>query len=160
MANQTGQWNRREWLVSGGIAAVADLGGAGPAQAAPLEMTSRLYESLGVRPFINARGTFTILTGSQSLPAVKQAMTEASRHFVNMDELMDAVGARIAELTKEAAALDRKLADPKLYTGPVARVTELQTERGRIGARLEAAEQTWLEAAAALEAASPDSEAA
>ena len=67
MANQTGQWNRREWLVSGGIAAVADLGGAGPAQAAPLELTSRLYESLGVRPFINARGTFTILTGSQSL---------------------------------------------------------------------------------------------
>ena len=100
MANQTGQWNRREWLVSGGIAAVADLGGAGPAQAAPLELTSRLYESLGVRPFINARGTFTILTGSQSLPAVKQAMAEASRHFVNMDELMDAVGARIAELTK------------------------------------------------------------
>src|ERR1039458_6752430 len=100
MANQTGQWNRREWLVSGGIAAVADLGGAGPAQAAPLEMTSRLYESLGVRPFINARGTYTILTGSQSLPAVKQAMVEASRHFVHLDELMDAVGARIAELTK------------------------------------------------------------
>ena len=67
---------------------------------------------------------------------------------------------RVAELTKEAAALDRKLADPKLYTGPVARLTELQTERGRIGNRLEAAEQTWLEAAAALEAASPDSEAA
>jgi L-seryl-tRNA(Ser) seleniumtransferase len=63
-------------------------------------LTSKLYESLGVRPFINARGTFTILTGSQSLPEVKEAMVEASRHFVHLDELMDAVGARIAELTK------------------------------------------------------------
>jgi ATP-binding cassette subfamily F protein 3 len=67
---------------------------------------------------------------------------------------------RVAELTKEVAAVDRKLADPALYNGPAARVTELQTERGRIAARLEAAEQSWLEAAAALEAAGPDSEAA
>jgi uncharacterized pyridoxal phosphate-dependent enzyme len=65
-----------------------------------LEITSRLYESLGVRPFINAKGTFTILTGSQTLPEVKQAMLEASRHYVHLDELMDAVGVRLAELTK------------------------------------------------------------
>jgi len=96
MSNQMGKWNRREWLASGGIAAAASLELGRPAQAAPLEMTSKLYESLGVRPFINARGTFTILTGSQSLPEVKQAMVEASRHFVHLDELMDAVGARIA----------------------------------------------------------------
>lgn len=100
MSHQTGHWNRREWLVGSGIAAVADLGLGGAVQAAPLEMTSRLYESLGVRPFINARGTYTILTGSESLPEVKQAMVEASRHFVHLDELMDAVGRRIAELTQ------------------------------------------------------------
>ena len=65
----------------------------------PLELSSKLYESIGVRPVINSRGTFTIITGSQTLPEVKRAMEEASRHFVNMDELMDGVGHRLAELS-------------------------------------------------------------
>src|SRR5947199_1570948 len=59
-----------------------------------------IYERLGVHPVINCRGTFTIISGSQSLPEVKSAMEEASRHYVNMDELMDGVGRRLAELTK------------------------------------------------------------
>ena len=66
---------------------------------APLELTSRLYQSIGVKPMINSRGTFTIITGSQTLPEVKKAMDEASRHFVHMDELMDGVGRRLAEIT-------------------------------------------------------------
>ena len=60
---------------------------------------AKLYESIGVRPLINARGTFTIITGSETLPQVKQAMDAASRGYVQMDELMDAVGKRLAELT-------------------------------------------------------------
>src|SRR5438045_6650130 len=60
---------------------------------------ARLYRSIGVRPLINARGTFTIITGSQTLPEVKRAMEEASRGYVQMDELMEGVGARLAELT-------------------------------------------------------------
>jgi D-glucosaminate-6-phosphate ammonia-lyase len=98
MSNRS-KWNRREWLAGSGLAA---LGAGVPTRAAAgaLEYTPHIYESLGVRPFINARGTFTIITGSQSLPQVKQAMAEASRHFVNLDELMEAVGRRIAELTK------------------------------------------------------------
>lgn len=56
-----------------------------------------LYTEIGVRPIINARGTFTIITGSQSLPEVKQAMFEASRYYVHLDELMPAVGAEIAK---------------------------------------------------------------
>src|SRR5579862_5018629 len=55
-----------------------------------------LYTRIGVRPLINARGTFTIITGSRSLPQVKQAMLEASNYFVNLDELMAAVGSEIA----------------------------------------------------------------
>jgi uncharacterized pyridoxal phosphate-dependent enzyme len=58
-----------------------------------------LYEQLGVRPLINAKGTYTIISGSLSLPEVKQAMEEAGRHYVNMDELMAAVGARLAKIT-------------------------------------------------------------
>ena len=53
-----------------------------------------------MRPLINARGTYTIISGSLSLPEVKQAMEEAGRQYVHMDELMTAVGARLAEITK------------------------------------------------------------
>jgi D-glucosaminate-6-phosphate ammonia-lyase len=58
-----------------------------------------LYEKIGVRPLINAKGTYTIISGSLSLPEVKQAMEEAGKHYVNMDELMAAVGARLAAIT-------------------------------------------------------------
>jgi L-seryl-tRNA(Ser) seleniumtransferase len=59
-----------------------------------------VYERIGVRPIVNCKGTFTIVSGSQSLPEVKKAMDEASRHYVHLDELMDGVGRRLAELTK------------------------------------------------------------
>jgi seryl-tRNA(Sec) selenium transferase len=68
------------------------------ASAAPMQLGD-IYRSIGVRPIINARGTFTIITGSTTLPEVKRAMDEASRSFVNMDELMEGVGKRLAEIT-------------------------------------------------------------
>ena len=58
-----------------------------------------MYESIGVRPVINCRGTLTIIGGSQTLPEVKRAMDEASRHYVHIDELMEAVGRKLAEIT-------------------------------------------------------------
>ncbi|AFL88639.1 selenocysteine synthase (seryl-tRNASer selenium transferase) [Terriglobus roseus DSM 18391] len=57
-----------------------------------------IFTKLGVRPIVNAHGTFTIITGSRSLPEVKQAMYEASFYFVHLDELMDKVGADIAQM--------------------------------------------------------------
>ncbi|MDA0711829.1 MAG: aminotransferase class V-fold PLP-dependent enzyme [bacterium] len=56
------------------------------------------YRSLGVRPLINCRGTYTLISGSLMLPEVRDAMAEASRAYVHMEELMEAVGARLAEL--------------------------------------------------------------
>lgn len=56
------------------------------------------YESIGVRPLINCKGTFTIISGSLMLPEAVQAMCEASKAYVHLDELMDRVGERIAEL--------------------------------------------------------------
>jgi len=93
--------NRRDLFRQGGLLAVMQsLGGVEHhAQAASLELTNDMYRSIGVRPLINARGTFTIITGSQTLPEVKRAMDLASRGFVNMDELMDAVGKRLADIT-------------------------------------------------------------
>lgn len=90
--------SRRDLFRTGSLLAVAQSLG-GKLAAAPMELTARLYESIGVKPIINSRGTFTIITGSQSLPEVKKAMDEASRHYPQMDELMDGVGKRLAEIT-------------------------------------------------------------
>lgn len=72
-----------------------------PANAASSDAGSaHVYEAIGVKPLVNCRGTFTIITGSQSLPEVKKAMEQASHSYVHMDELMDAAGKRLAELTQ------------------------------------------------------------
>jgi len=85
---------RRDVLLgSAALAALSRL----PAKAAAA--AKNVYRSIGVQPVINARGTFTIITGSQSLPEVKRAMEEASRSYVNMDELMEAVSQRLAAAT-------------------------------------------------------------
>ncbi len=58
-----------------------------------------VYTRLGVRPFINARGTWTYLSGSLELPEVQRAVENASQHFVDMFELQRGVGKRLAELS-------------------------------------------------------------
>ena len=63
-----------------------------------------IYERLGVRTFINARGTVTTLGGSIMPPEVVAAMAEASLSFVRLEELHDRVGERIAALTGAEAA--------------------------------------------------------
>ena len=91
--------NRRD-LFRGGALLSALQSFSPRAKAAGLSIGPDLYESIGVTPIINCKGTFTIISGSQSLPEVKAAMDQASRHYVHMDELMDAVGKRLSEITK------------------------------------------------------------
>ena len=57
-----------------------------------MDLTFPTYESIGVRPLINCRGTYTIISGYLSLPEVKAAMAAASKRYVHMDELMEKVG--------------------------------------------------------------------
>src|SRR5579872_2324922 len=64
-----------------------------------------IYSRIGVRPFINARGTWTYLSGSLELPEVRAAKQEAARHFVDMFELQRAVGKRLAELSGAESGL-------------------------------------------------------
>ncbi len=64
-----------------------------------------VIKELGVRPCINAAGTYTALTGSLMPPEVIEAMQVASRQYVRLNELHDAVGRRIAELLKCEAAM-------------------------------------------------------
>ncbi|MGH9386591.1 MAG: hypothetical protein ACRD2N_20150 [Vicinamibacterales bacterium] len=72
---------------------------AAPAAMDGLRVGADIYQSIGVRPLINARGTFTIISGSLMLPEVRAAIDAAARHHVHLDELMAAIGARLAELT-------------------------------------------------------------
>ncbi|HZO56013.1 MAG TPA: aminotransferase class V-fold PLP-dependent enzyme [Bryobacteraceae bacterium] len=94
---------RRNVLTATGIAAAAHQLNAVPtakaAEGGALRIGPDIFQSIGVRPLINCKGTFTIVSGSQSLPEVKQAMMEASKHYVHLDELMAAVGQRLATLT-------------------------------------------------------------
>lgn len=58
-----------------------------------------IYDTIGVDPIINCRGTFTIIGGSVERPEVVNAMKAASGYFVQYDELAYGVGKRLAELT-------------------------------------------------------------
>jgi L-seryl-tRNA(Ser) seleniumtransferase len=64
-----------------------------------------VYERIGVRPFINARGTWTYLSGSLMLPEVRTAMEAASHQFVELFELQQAVGRRLAALSGAESAM-------------------------------------------------------
>src|SRR6185295_18748088 len=91
---------RRELFQVGNVLAMPVLlGGVGGAEAGPLKPGPEIYQSIGVEPIINCRGTFTIIGGSVERPEVRAAMDAASKYFVQIDELAAAVGQRLAELT-------------------------------------------------------------
>ena len=105
-----GPFSRRDMLRGGRdlatMLSLATLAGVESPLVAPVDAAQDgrraapdVYRSIGVRPLINARGTFTIISGSLMLPEVRAAMDAASRHYVHLDELADAVGARLATLT-------------------------------------------------------------
>src|ERR1700677_1314757 len=97
-----GKWSRRDLLKSSGAVAGVLTPVAASAATLPAHTgTARdnLFTRIGVRPLINGRGTYTIISGSRSLPQVKQAMYDASFYFVHLDELMDAVGQELGQLT-------------------------------------------------------------
>ena len=74
---------------------------------AALNATSEtnIYTKIGVRPFINGRGTWTYLSGSLELPEVRAAKHEAARHFVDIFELQHAASKRLAELSGAEAGM-------------------------------------------------------
>jgi D-glucosaminate-6-phosphate ammonia-lyase len=86
-------------LIGGLIA-----GSAPPAVAAAAGKRD-YFKELGVRPFINAAGTFTDMTASLMPSEVMDAINYASKHFVPLTELHDRVGERIATLVKADAAM-------------------------------------------------------
>ena len=79
----------------------------GPAAAAAKGARDYLRE-LGVRPFINAAGTYTAMTASLMPPEVLAAIAYASRYYVMLDELHDKVGERIATRLRRRGLLRRR----------------------------------------------------
>lgn len=61
--------------------------------------SASIYDRIGVRRIINARGATTAVGGTLSDPRVMAAMTEAATQFVVLEELNAKVGERIAEIT-------------------------------------------------------------
>ena len=104
--------SRRELFGRSGLLAAA---GVLPRSAAAAG-GGNVYQAIGVRPLINCKGTFTIVSGSLTLPAVKRAMDEASHHYVHLDELMDAVGRRLAQLTGAEWGIVNEPNDPDGFT--------------------------------------------
>ncbi|HUQ95924.1 MAG TPA: aminotransferase class V-fold PLP-dependent enzyme [Bryobacteraceae bacterium] len=97
-------FSRRDLFQSGSLlAALSSF--SGRLFAGSLRIGPDIYESIGVRPLINCKGTYTIISGSQTLPEVKAAMEAASRHYVHLDELMEGVGKRLAELTQAESGM-------------------------------------------------------
>ena len=64
-----------------------------------LKAGAQVYQSIGVEPVINCRGTFTIIGASTLIPEAKEAMQFAGNHYVQLDELAMGVGKRLAELS-------------------------------------------------------------
>ena len=105
-----GGWTRRQTfraaqalglgaLVPGAAVAQGKKVAAPAGPAAGASSGTALYGALGVRPMLNARGTLTIIGGSMELPEVRAAKSAANQQYVNLEELMEAAGKKLAELT-------------------------------------------------------------
>jgi L-seryl-tRNA(Ser) seleniumtransferase len=115
---------RRRMLQGGaGLAASGILAPGAAAEAERPPSKPGVYEALGIKPVINAAGTFTALGGSVMPPEVVAAWADAGRHFVDLVELQDKVGERIAKLLGVEAALVTTGAAGALLLGTAAAVT-------------------------------------
>ncbi len=74
-------------------------------QASSKAARRNLFKELGIRTFINAAGTYTMMTGSLMQEDVVDAIKEASREFCMLDELQDKVGEKIAAMTHAESAV-------------------------------------------------------
>jgi uncharacterized pyridoxal phosphate-dependent enzyme len=125
-------WSRRRFLeIVSGLPIVGGIFEAHTIPAAAAARSGRDYfRELGVRPFINAAGTYTAMTASLMPDEVMEAMGYASRHYVMLDELHDKVGERIAALLQCQAAMVTSGAASALTLGTAAVLTG--TDRQKI----------------------------
>lgn len=63
-----------------------------------------IYEELGMKPIINAAGTYTVLGGSRMSEETLEAMRQAAAEFIPIREFQQKIHAAIAKLTRNPAA--------------------------------------------------------
>ena len=57
-----------------------------------------IYDKLGIKKLINAEGTLTRMGGSVMDPGVMEEMMEASKYFIDLNELLEKAGEYVANL--------------------------------------------------------------
>lgn len=87
-----------------------------------------LLRELGLRTFINGRGTITTLSGSLMPPEVIQAIASTSDRFVNLIELNEKAGQRIAEMLRCEDAHVTAGAASAIQLGTAACITGMDRE--------------------------------
>ena len=100
-----------------------------------------IYDRLGVRTIINAKGPSTRLSGGFLHPDVTAAMTEAGAYCVDMAELHAGAGKVIAEVTGAETGIVTSGAAAGLLLGTAACIAGLDagkmgqpvSRRGRLG---------------------------
>ena len=122
-------WSRRRFLeIASGLPLVGSA--LGTTAVATAAAPKDLFADLGVRPFINAAGTYTAMTSSLMPQEVMDAINYASKHYVMLDELHDRVGERIAAMVRCEAAMVTSGAASALTLGTAAVLTG--TDRQKI----------------------------
>ena len=117
--------SRRKLLKVGAGGAIGGLIASDPdsLSAQRNEMRRDVYKELGLKPVINAAGTITTLGGSLMPPTVIEAWTGAASAFVDLLELQDRVGEKIAKLLGVESALVTTGAAGAIMVGSAAAVT-------------------------------------
>jgi L-seryl-tRNA(Ser) seleniumtransferase len=111
-------------IVAGGFGAyAASASAASPAPAPRTAKGEDYYEKLGVVPFINAAGTYTILTASTMPAEVQAAVAVAAQKPVHLLELQEAAGEYLAKKLHCGGALVTSGAAAGLTLGTAACIT-------------------------------------
>jgi uncharacterized pyridoxal phosphate-dependent enzyme len=121
----TARTSRRRFFSSAGILALVGALPGGQRLAAAMAANStrdsmNVYTRLGLRPLVNAAGTYTHLGGSLMPPEVMQAMDDAAKHYVPIRGLTKVVGEKIAQITGNEGALVTTGAAGAIFVGTCA----------------------------------------
>ena len=110
-------------VLAGGVAlsGIPSLEAQGSVKSTPKAVD--YYQKLGVTPFINAAGTYTVLSASTMPDEVRAAIELAALRPVNLNELLDAAGAYLAKRLQCEAALVTSGAAAALVVGTAACIT-------------------------------------
>jgi len=129
-------WSRRRFLENlsalplvGGFIGAGGIPMVEAAGAAAAGGSRDYFKELGVKPFINAAGTYTAMTASLMPSEVMDAINYASKHYVMLEELGEKVGERIAKLVKAEAAMVTSGAASALTLGTAGVLTGMDNQK-------------------------------